>query len=362
MSIQANKPNITYLLGAGASYKAMPIVSEMKQAIHEIQQIIGTVYHKMKKRPNENKGSFHMIEIFYNHLAQLIDISEDYKTIDTYARKLVLTQNEDELHKLKATLSIIFELWQSWKYRSKFLGPGIESTNVSAEKEFIDSRYTTLFSNLLNLSDNKLSLPPNIKFLTWNYDTQIERSLNLFLEEKEFNNVFNHFKIYPQIKNYYYEPNPQIVHLNGIAGTFLTDKENHASIINRFEPNAEIDTAILKLTKCYEWLEKGEASFNSKFNFAWEDTKFANEARERAIGIMSKTHILVVIGYSFPSFNLNVDRKLFEAFKSGSKSKAIYYQDLTPNKSIISESFGFDSSRIVTIESTDQFFLPRQFL
>jgi hypothetical protein len=72
------------------------------------------------------------------------------------------------------------------------------------------------------------------------------------------------------------------------------------------------------------------------FNFAWEiDDNFVEKYQgyrqniTAAEKIASETEILVVIGYSFPVFNREVDNRLFQKMKNLSK---VYIQDTDPEK------------------------------
>ncbi|MBR4962482.1 MAG: hypothetical protein IKY54_01100 [Muribaculaceae bacterium] len=104
---------------------------------------------------------------------------------------------------------------------------------------------------------------------------------------------------------------------------------------------------------------------NSKISFAWDNEKFLTlnfrEAIKNAIGD-AKT--LVIIGYTFPFFNRNIDRMLFDFMPNLEK---IYIQDPNANQiiqnlePIYSRNHPFLSklkNNIIPKTNTDQFYLP----
>ena len=73
---------------------------------------------------------------------------------------------------------------------------------------------------------------------------------------------------------------------------------------------------------------------------------------------MSNTDVLVVIGYTFPFFNREIDRKILNHLRPQVK---VYIQDKYPNR--IKQNFRavkntIPEGHIELKEETDQFFLP----
>lgn len=62
---------------------------------------------------------------------------------------------------------------------------------------------------------------------------------------------------------------------------------------------------------------------NNEIKFAWEETKETKSVRNLARQIIRCSEIVVVIGYSFPIFNREIDIEIFKEFKG----KKIYIQD-----------------------------------
>jgi hypothetical protein len=60
-------------------------------------------------------------------------------------------------------------------------------------------------------------------------------------------------------------------------------------------------------------------------SFAWEEDRTnGNKIWEKAILSCKDTQVLVIIGYSFPYYNKDIDTKILQAF---SQLKRIYIQD-----------------------------------
>ncbi len=76
------------------------------------------------------------------------------------------------------------------------------------------------------------------------------------------------------------------------------------------------------------------------------------------------TTILVVIGYSFPFFNREVDKKIINNIKkSGNLFKKIYYQDPIKDGQQLRSQFDIKAGHveIVHIKDTTNFFVPFEY-
>lgn len=159
--------NITYLLGAGASYYALPVVNQISDKLQHFENELGTFLD-----PNEQRGK-HFINT-YGHLniagekspaisTVLNELKEDvawlrkenakHYSIDTLARKLYLKQDFKTLLKLKVILANFFAYLQNMSF---------------------DYRYDSFFASILEEQNN---LPPNIKIASWNYGNFVFKSL-----------------------------------------------------------------------------------------------------------------------------------------------------------------------------------------
>lgn len=77
--------------------------------------------------------------------------------------------------------------------------------------------------------------------------------------------------------------------------------------------------------------------------------------------MVSGTTILVVIGYSFPFFNREVDKQIFNELNNRVLKK-IYFQDPVLNGKQLISQFGLsDNLKIEHIERTENFHIPFEY-
>ena len=121
-------------------------------------------------------------------------------------------------------------------------------------------------------------------------------------------------------------------------------------------------TSFCYIFDCYNEFLKNPDGIHTKLNFAWEQTRFTNyEIWKDVESSINESEILIVIGYTFPFFNREVDRKIFNMMP---KLRKIYYQD--PNaknlieniKPVILNNNAIDEKSIIPITNIDQFYLP----
>ncbi|MDR3653136.1 MAG: hypothetical protein P4L34_09220 [Paludibacter sp.] len=149
---------VTFLFGAGASMNALPIVNQIPQRIVELIEYLEQDIFILENDKTFNKcGSktrrdfqLEMIE----SLKWMQDKSKNHASIDTFAKKLYLKGESDDLRKLKIAMSIFFIAEQAGKKT--------------------DARYDSFFASILK--DHAQDFPDNIRILSWNYDYQFELS------------------------------------------------------------------------------------------------------------------------------------------------------------------------------------------
>ena len=341
---------VTYLLGAGASYKSIPIIGELNNAFYELKNIYNSIINE-DRFPEYQKDR----KLFDSHMETGGYNSKIYGTIDTFAKKLALTNNED-LIKMKGALSLFFTVWQE-----------INKTEVSQRKAFnnktnklenipfmdIDDRYFGLLTNYLEKKGDKIELNSNVNFITWNYDAQLELTTS-FILEKPIGNILEEFKVYPFVKE-----NPRIVHLNGMAGIYRDPKENKMKHLyrNKFEKNRNTELLLKEKLFFMSATEESTSENSDYFTYAWEKDQTSIGAIENAQRILKDTEILVIIGYSFPTFNDEIDKSLLNVLKIN-KLKKIYYQDPNASVELLNSRFGIEPNNIIVVKDTNQFILP----
>jgi len=330
--------NITYLLGAGASCNCLPTYSDFHSRLEQFFSII-----------SENRMD---ISIIKNYHKLLLNIPL-HITPDAYVKTLHLTgdPNETSLKRLICAYLVFEQLIKNqnslidWPRRleSFFLDSVVNKLDRNARylrieqfTKFIDPRYLPFFANLLNKNESRINIAP-IKILSWNYDSQIETTLEKFSIKLE-NNKYSDF---------------EFIKLNGTSNFKLTDE------MDFFNFNSDAFSHGV-MGKFADFLSQQNNPCSSmKLKFAWEtDDEEVQEARSKAVSILKETDIVVVIGYSFPDFNRSIDREIFSKFEG----KKIYIQD--PKGEIIRERFNGvkpDFKNIHIRFDPDNFLVPSEF-
>jgi hypothetical protein len=334
---------VTYYLGAGASFNAIPIVGELDKAFKRIENLIDTHQSALMQRGLNN--SFYKLR---NFLQIAEKNAKAFGTIDTYAKHLWLS-NPKELKILKKSLSLFFTIWQECE-KAFFNFKAIRENDF----EEIDHRYLGLLANYLEKSDNDIVLNKDIKFISWNYDNQLEKALSLFTGKNNIEYTLEKFGIYPY--NFKEHLKSNIIHLNGISGLFAKDSLQDKSISE--EPKANKRTIVDVLEKVFTELDSDELSNSKYFTFAWEDDEVSLEAIKQAADILNETEVLIIIGYSFPTFNDQIDKKLMSIVRNSEKLTRVYYQDPKGSTELLYTRFGISEQKIKIVNEVDQFTLP----
>jgi len=346
--------NITYFLGAGASYEYVPIVQTISTKIDEVRNKIAgrTFGGRNIFIPPTLDVDFAKKELLKS-LEWLAKEASNHNTIDTYAKKLFLLGDKKKLNELKATLTICFYFWQFF--------------DVPAERAptpNVDPRYISLMSSFLQKdAKGNIVLPSNVNFITWNYDLQLELTLKYFDEFTDsIMGIQRKFKSYPNEDLEKYSSAPKIIHLNGIAGLYTSGNFTGISMDN-LKPgkNDYWDTVVIEMLLLYDLLVlRKQVGNNHVFTFAWEGQPVSTLGIQSAIDIMEQTDYLVVIGYSFPVFNREIDRRLFSN-KAVNKFGKVYYQDKNPDSIALASTFGIQRNKIHEFTNVKQFTLPFEF-
>lgn len=345
--------NITYLFGAGASYYAVPTVKDMNEAFKSFEELIPVLINKGLIK----QELIRPLKTFQAQMQNGYNSAKNFGTIDTYAKFLSLTNNGD-LVNLKVALSVFFTVWQEL---NKDLVK--QKTKDGLEYKNIDHRYIGLLANYMKAGINETPvLEDNIKFITWNYDTQLERALALFTNKSKLCDALDLFNVYPY--NYPAKKiNPTIVHLNGVAGIYtVPDDIQTKTLFNRTNETGSIENILNKTLYFLDSIEKRSLSNNTCFTYAWEEDEISVGALQYSEEIIKQTDILVVVGYSFPTFNDKIDKKLFQIFTENGRSGKIYFQDPNAEIELLTKRFDLKEEDIIIVKNTNQFALPLEFM
>lgn len=314
---------IIYYIGAGAScgnrntretvnehtpnaflklHEGLPIVSEIplcllsfKDAISKLEVDLNKDYIYLNRM--RVKGS--MIETKRQQLIESINelyqASVEHATIDTYAKKLTLVRDFKRLTELKNVLCAFF-VW-------------VQLTSKP------DQRYDTFLANMLQL--NNLFLPKDISVISWNYDSQFEIVYQYYTKSGELPIYEKNDSLLTTIR----KDMGVIFKVNGSAnfGNFTAVNEiaKDKNILKEMQVvlyygDLLVDTSLM------------DYQFHNQLSFAWEQSPY--EARFlNAIGeVTQDTEIVIVIGYSFPFCNREIDRQIFARMPN---LKIVYLQD-----------------------------------
>ncbi len=323
--------NVTYLLGAGASYNALPILSELPDRLKKLRDQLARPMLLSKTKPE-----------LISNLDWLIDNTNNHQTIDTFARKLFLNSKYHEpLRSLKKLLTIYFNFEQAQILTGEFRN----TPDGKQNKETPDKRYDSLIATLLDNDIDSFKLNSNVKILTWNYDIQFEIAYKKFYgnDDLKLSKIHDMLQVVPSnwsTKQKFDDSKFGMVKLNGSA---LCYNEEIKNVLDDFINLSNPDAVYMELFRIFEiMIERDE---ETQINYAWENL-VPNRFQHKHIGsinstrnaICAKTEVLVVIGYSFPIFNRSIDKSIINSMV---KLKKVYVQDRNPDDiiSILKSSF-----------------------
>lgn len=332
--------DVTFLFGAGASCKALPIVKDIPTKLSILSSSLDEkineafrddTYHKVYSNLKTLKKEYY--EEIDSTINWLRDESFKHASIDTFAKKLWLKKEYKKLFKLKMGLSLFFTIEQAMK------AP--------------DPRYDVFFASIIE--DLKI-LPPNIKILSWNYDVQLELAFSEFINEHSFPFLFKHLGVSSKSYNFDKDNGFCVYKLNGTTGLVHRGNYNYKFFIENLKEGIN-HNFIKDIAETFYSAIHGEM-YNSDLQFAWEDEKQNSNFMESVINNIKDSVALVVIGYSFPVFNRSIDRKILDSMKN---LKRIYLQDLNPNvleQRIRALRDDLKGVEIVQTDDVEQFLIP----
>lgn len=336
--------NITYLFGAGASKNALPIVSDFPARINSCLNLVCSPGFELSADDaysslNLPLSKKQIQEEFIIALKWMHDECINHSSVDTFAKKLYLRGNIEKLNKLKATLSCFLTIEE---IRNRF-----------------DIRYDSFFASIL--ADSTKIFPNNIRIISWNYDTQIELAyrgysdINNMSQNQQLLNITSKYT-----GNYNFEPEIfGIYKINGMAGMHTKSAVGITNLNEEMktEMNKEtLDSLLRQFTILYFLQSK-----YSGISFAWEKDETSElNIIEKTILATQNTEVLIIVGYSFPFFNREVDRLVINSMK---KLNKVYFQD--PNPDDVAETFLGIREDINTPDkefryNIDKFLLPKE--
>jgi hypothetical protein len=364
--------NTTYFLGAGASAgtvrkdeqvehqtTGIPIVKNTFISFASFKQQIRYLLGNNRLGLVGSEITDEAIKKEFLFYEYIIDIENELKyhgTFDTIARKYWLMGKKKELNRLKFIMNTFF----TWLQSSKG----------------IDKRYDKFLSIVLNKSLDNANLPSELKFITWNYDIQFELAMLPYTNDiGVFDVLCNKMGVIPYLDNddplNNYDSNRfHFVKLNGIAGVF--DLQNSMRSIYDLGINSSEDISLLKdrmnnfnLNKLIEFLLTNQDNINDYYigtlQFAFENSSRQKKSLEAAKQIMRETTKLIVIGYSFPYFNREIDVAILKELPEDAE---IVIEDVNPPTEVLNDILKRQYERkirITTVTDVSQFHIPFDF-
>ena len=347
---------VSYILGAGASYgsrkepkvetfsslskviiRGLPVLQDFSDALN---QLLGEL---------EGINDYNIAKkyITSNVLNELLKVSEEYPTIDTYAKMLYVTKRINEYEKFKVHLSLFFLIWQ--------------------KNHKHDLRYDSFISSLIDIETCKF---PPLTILSWNYDMQFEMSYSKYInEECALWEIWDKLNVYCKSnRTLKYNANDPFAFfkLNGSA-MFHANEMKTDSLRSSLQDVLWSDISEETFwKKIYNLLENSQyknfiPKYNNELSYAWE-----NKGKEKLLSHIAQRvadcEILVVIGYSFPYVNREIDRHIFDSMPN---LKCIYIQDkkskvIEERINAIFEYLHKPTPTLVPKDDIDQFFLPNE--
>ena len=353
---------LTYILGAGASYQSIPIVKTFSNRFNEfVQSISQSFLNDVEIAKEESK------KVFQAQLEQFqLEIKSHY-SFDTYFKKLYHTSSEEKIIVAKKILNLYF-LWEHFQIPTGFkqntdsrgndLTTNVDVNDFTKQSQ-LDKRYDALIAGLIKPIKGEINFFTKVNFISWNYD------LNLFLSLKNFLSGDS------TLGNYLSEISSEgsntwkcgkdinVVNMNGffysewLKGLHTFDFRNSNKVFKDFFSNGyDIEKNILDADA-------------QNINFAWDnDSNLDNEDKiVKAVNTIARSKTIIVIGYTFPLYNRLVDLKYFNANQLVGKKLIIQDPNAEQIEKDIIANFSIGQGykgavNIVLKTNCDNFFIP----
>ena len=350
---------IIYYMGAGASYgkkearevidkgtkkerllihEGLPVINEIgtcllafKEAVANAPIDINGHYSFLNKYSTSGDDINHMRNCLITDIEKVYEANKEHATIDTYAKKLYLIKRTNELKRLKNVLTTFF-VWAQIVSKT-------------------DQRYDTFLANILQ--ENTLSIPNGISVISWNYDSQFEMAYRNYSQD-------GNLPIFDKNAHIDYQDSGNCGKIFKVNGSANFDD---FCMVDYISKHTDVDS-IIQLIEYYGSLNADTAElgfqFTSRLSYAWETSERQKQMFDMLQKVTYDTTTVIVIGYSFPYFNRQIDRKIFAARPY---LQTVYIQD--PNPEAIEPSLRAvlldeNATKIVYQKDCTQFYLPRE--
>lgn len=349
---------VTYLLGAGASAGCIPVVNNMAKDLLNTGSRFGDIFFKKPGLPDQIAGIFNEIGLYNENVKEILrelewlsNICNTHYSIDTYAKKLFIKNDEAGYLKLKNSLSLYFTIQQT-------LAPP-------------DKRYDNFWASILN---GQFDFPKQLRIISWNYDSQLELSYKNFTSSISLEDAYGKIKMASFHDNIHNIETGEfgIFKLNGSAKALKKDRHRTYTnyLIENFDLPNENDKEgreklfdkIFSIANAVKinGMKTMDENLTTAISFAWEH-RVGEDYYLKLRDSIIDTGILVVIGYSFPFFNRKIDKLIINDFMP--HLEKVYFQ--APDAENLKERFLAITDRIqdhnlILRKDENQFTFPNE--
>lgn len=317
-----------YYLGAGASFGTLPLMAGMKSAL---ENYLG----KLSNPEYTGIVPDDVTDELRSNVISILEKLPEYRTIDTYIKEL--TDDPGTYTRVKNTLIAAFYFWE---YTGK-----------------ANAKYQSLIANYIHKRVNDAPvLKRPLHIVSWNYDNEVERSIGKYFAYADFGLIYEGLLYSHHIGAG--EKDKALVHLYKLNGS--ASFVNEAKIFGpSFYEELTIDKATQKSIGLYQNLKM--KAYQGFMRFSWDEYPEKKQLIRNVKNILERCDHLIIIGYSFPSFNTDVDSELL---KSLNQSARITIQCAEHNLQVKSKltrmlNLGRHSeNRIYLDDSKDDFSMP----
>ena len=340
-----NMDKITFLFGAGASCNALPIVKKIPERLKALIDALGSTalslpnnrtYEDLKidSPKSQREYQLEMIE----DLKWLLAESQRHSSVDTLAKKLTIRRQFADLERLKVALSVFFIFEQA--------------------QNKPDNRYDSFYASIIN---SEGAFPENLRIISWNYDYQFELSYAEYSGQKKIYDNARQLNVIQKMGvRMGFNQGFRIYKLNGTTELFTPQLYRQFSYVEEF--SSEVDNRFVEKVVRGFATATNSKNLSSTLSFAWESGlqfKENDDFINSIVEDIKDSVVLVVIGYSFPFFNREIDRKIINSMAL----RKVYFQ--SPEANSLKERFKairFDmvDSDLILVKDVKQFLLPNE--
>lgn len=341
MNYMGQRKELTYILGAGASFQSIPIVKTFGERFKFF--ITSQIGFLRDRSSSIEKVGFEQV---FNEGILLSTEFNSHQSFDTFFKKLFHTNEKNRILLAKKLLNLYF----IWEHCITSLSPPTSDKNAFIKQSLIDKRYDALIAGILKPINGSNEVFCKTNFITWNYDFNLLASIkNYFYPDYTFQDFINVIKT--DDENVFNVNNQiSIINMNGYHYSKFYDEIKK---LNEFDSKQVFRSKVNN-----NYLLNGTIDKDSELiKFAWEGDQTVGDIASEKI---NSSYSVIVIGYTFPLYNRLIDLKYFN--QRTVSNCFLYIQD--PDSDVllqnIKDGFNIDLSNyhLKTIKNCDSFFVP----